>query len=349
MTRIHRSAVVALALAVFAAGCGADGPSRVDVLAEVAETVAVPGYERLATAADALAAATSELCDGPSRGLVDAAIDAVAAARTAWLETEAIWVGPVMARRSWAVVDWPVAPDEIEALIADDEIVLDIDRLSRRIGADQRGLQAVEYVLGSSTVVTDLTAPRRCDYLTGITEVIADEVHLVRADWIESWDDGPAYTAALPDPENGGLDALVNDSLFLLEAMTDMELGRGLGVLEDPSDPDAVVEGSLGLGVADLRARTTGLRRVLLGAEDDGGLVALLDGDLRTRLTARFGAALAAIDSLDGSLRASLTGNRAGVAAVRDALTAIQVTVATEIVSGLGVTIGFSDADGDTG
>ena len=36
------------------------------------------------------------------------------------------------------------------------------------------------------------------------------------------------------------------------------------------------------------------------------------------------------------------------VAAARDAIKAIRITVATEVVGRLGVTIGFSDADGDS-
>ena len=88
------------------------------------------------------------LCNNLSPDALRDARDALVDARAVWSYSEPMWVGPVMERRSWAVIDWPIVTDEIEELIADTSIELDNERLSRRIGADQRGLGAVEYILG---------------------------------------------------------------------------------------------------------------------------------------------------------------------------------------------------------
>lgn len=334
------------------AGCGTDPPDRAAVLADLADTDVVPGYVAFATAATELEQAVTTLCEGPDHAALDAARAALASARARWKATEALWVGPVMERRSWAVIDWPIAEPDIEELITDDTIVLDLDRLSRRIGADQRGLRAVEYILGpdgdDGETLAELADPRRCAYLTGIVAVVVDEAELLVPDWTETFEEGPAYAEVFADGGDG-LDAVINDALFLLEAMSDAELGQALGLMEDDADPDAVIEGAAALGVADLENRLLGLRRAIVGDDESAGISPLLDDDLTGRLIDQFDEAAAALEAVDPPLSARVESDPVRVIAARDALTALQVTIATEVVSALGVTIGFSDADGDSG
>ena len=332
------------------AGCGG-GPSRAEVLDELASTTIIPAYQQLHAATQDLAAASGRLCVNLTSESLSEARTGLAAARAQWKYTEAMWVGPVMERRSWAVIDWPVKPEEIESLIADPAAELEVDYLGRSIGADQRGLQAIEYVLGGDDVATlrALADPRRCAYLAGIADVIALESGLLPSDWSLDWEgDGP-YLAVFTNPDSSGLDALINDALFLLERMSDEELGDALGVMGDPADLDAVVEGAEGLGVADLRWRLASLRSVLVGDSQEEGLAPLLGDDLSDRLRRDLDRATDLVNELDTPLRQALDSTPSDVAEARQAIKDVQVTVATEVVGRLGVTIGFSDADGDSG
>ncbi|MEM9565551.1 MAG: imelysin family protein [Actinomycetota bacterium] len=350
------AAVVAV---LVAAGCGSGAPDRTEVLADLADETIVPTYVELAERADELAVAVDGVCGAPSEASVEIAVDALVGARDVWSRSEAVWVGPAMERRSWARIDWPIAPDEIEELIVDPSAELTLDYLGTRIGADQRGLGAIEYlVAGEPSEAADALAdPDRCAYLTGITEVVAEEATLLAGDWTTGEVDGePTREAFVAD--EGGVDSLVNDSLFLLEAMSDLELGRGLGLVSSGEpDPEAIVEGAGGYGADDLAAHLIGLRAVLVGAAagaDDadnsaGGLAPLLTDELVSRLTTELDAADAAVAAVDGPLRQAATERPGQVTAARDAIKAVQITVATEVVAQLGVTIGFSDADGDTG
>lgn len=324
--------------------------SRSDVLANLAEESVVPAYTALDEAADDLAGAITSLCDAPSTDNLVTAQTLVATMRAAWAEAEAMWVGPVMDRRSWAVIDWPVAEIEIDDLLADATIVLDTERIGSRIGADQRGLGAVEYLLAGAEAIDNgaYDDPRRCDYLGSLAAVMAQETALLINDWTQSYDEDAAYSERFANvDEANSLDALVNDSLFLLEAMTDAQLGRALGVMGE-AKLEAIVEGRQGLGVAVLESQLAGLRLVLVGGVGNTGLAPLLGEDLRTRLLQQLDAAQVALRAVDGPLRQAITEDTDDVAAVRDALKAIQVTIATEVVSTLGVTVGFSDADGDS-
>ena len=344
--------IVAIAVGAAAAGCGAGTPGRAEVLEDLADEVIVPAYERLAVSTEALAGAAAELCSTLDPDALAAARRVLEQARADWSYSEAVWVGPVMERRSWAVIDWPISAAEIEELIADSSVEIDYDRLARRIGADQRGLGAVDYLLGppGGAALDDLADRRRCAYLAGVAEVTAAEAALLPADWTADFEGEGPYRAVFADPDGTGLDDVVNDAVFLLEAITDLELGVALGEMGSEADPSRIAEGPAGLGAADLAGKLEGLRAVLIGADETpAGLSPLLGGDLTGRLAAQLASAAAAVAAIEPPLLEAVAASPQTVSAARAAIKDLQVTVATEVVSRLGVTIGFSDADGDTG
>ena len=350
--RLAAALVVAVAVGGAAAGCGAGTPDRAEVLEDLADEVIVPAYERLAVSTEALAGATAELCSTLDPDALAAARRALEQARADWSYSEAVWVGPVMERRSWAVIDWPISAAEIEELIADSSVEIDYDRLARRIGADQRGLGAVDYLLGppGGAALDDLADRRRCAYLAGVAEVASAEAALLPADWTADFEGEGPYRAVFADPDGTGLDDVVNDAVFLLEAITDLELGIALGEMGAEADPSRIAEGPAGLGAADLAGKLEGLRAVLIGADETpAGLSPLLGGDLTGRLAAQLASAAAAVAAIEPPLLEAVAASPQTVSAARAAIKDLQVTVATEVVSRLGVTIGFSDADGDTG
>lgn len=338
------------ATAVLLAACGGGSPSRSSVLGDLADDYIVPTYQQLHSDAVALEDSASELCASLDSGSLLDARNALSAARNSWSRSQAVWVGPVMERRSWGLVRWPVAHDEIEELIADESIELDYERLSSRIGADQRGLGAADYLLGSGEEALEaLGESRRCQYLVGVAEVIAEEAAPLEADWVQSWEGGDPYRDTFADADHGDLDRVVNDTLFLLERITDLELGNALGVMSREASLQAIDEGPAGAGVDDLHQRLIGVQAVLIGLGDErAGLSPLLGDDLTERLTGQFRAAFDAVDAVRPPLRHAVDDSRQTVIEARDAIKVIQITVATEVVSRLGVVIGFSDADGDS-
>ena len=339
-----RLLALSVTLALLGAACSGSSISRATVLAELATAEIIPAYQQLAVEADSLAAHTAALCADVTPSTLADAQSAMLRTRGAWKKTEAMWVGPVMKRRSWAVVDWPIAIDEIELLIGDDSIELDQDRLSRRIGADQRGLGAIEYVLFGDDTLVALGHDRRCAYVAEVAAVIQTEVALLVMDWTESFEDGPPYRHIFAaDDDSSGLDALVNDQLFLLEKLADAELGVALGARQGPADPAALVEGRAGAGHLDLELRLAGIRAAL------GGLAALLPPEMARRISLALDAADASLAVITAQpLAVTLVENTADLTTFRNDLKELQVLVATEVVSWLGVAIGFSDADGDS-
>lgn len=340
MSRMSRTALVAAAVACVAAACGSpEPPSRPEVLTTLANEFIVPGYEEAASALGTLDAVTRQLCTAPDEARLAEARDALADARRAWKGIEAAWVGPVMDRRSWALIDWPTNEEEIRELIDDTSApAIEAAYIKDYVGADQRGLGTAELLLGGDV---DSLAGRPCDYLRSAVVVADDEIGAVAA----LWTGGDAVEQLLAD----GVDPLVNDALFLTRRMGDMELGGALGALDRDADPDAIVEGPRGLGVQDGLARLAGLRGVFLGTDGAGGLSPLLSDELVERLDADLTAAEAAWAAIPAPLRAAAVAQPDLTEAARAATKQLQITISTEVVSQLGVAVGFSDLDGDSG
>ncbi|MBI5088764.1 MAG: imelysin family protein [Actinobacteria bacterium] len=357
-SRTNRSlgiAALACLLLIGAPACGGDdGADRGQVVASLADDVAVPMYRDLADRSSGLRDSVTAVCDTPTAAAVADAQQQLAATRSAWRRSEAVWVGPVMDRRSWALVDWPVETEAIEALLADESVgPLDGDYLSTSVSAGVRGLGAIEYVLFDADAIGALADERRCEYLSGLTEVIATESATVLSVWTTGDAEGVAYRDELAGgtdrmSASDSIDELVNSMLTRLEGSVNRELGKALGLGSGEADASGIVEGPGGFGVDDQRARAAGIRAVLLGPDGSSGLAPLLDDDLRTRLTQQFDALDAALDHLVPPLVAAVESDRAAVEAVHDAYAELRVTVSTELVSALGVTVSFSDADGDS-
>lgn len=389
MRKLLAAGVVGVLLVTVVAACGDSSPSREDVLSDLADEVIIPAYEdflqastRLADAVDGLCAIVSDTssagtatggetsasdastadASATAEGALNAAHDALAATRDSWSFSEAMWVGPVMDRRSRALIDWEIDAEQIDARIADTSFALTAENLATRVGADERGLGAAEYILGSPSAseatLLKLANPRYCEYLQATTQVAAGEAQALQSDWTASFEGSSPYRSTFSDPDGNGLDDIVNDIINLLRKTSDMELRRALD-----GDIDTIQEGPFGRGVDDIAHHLAGIRAVLIGGvkvgsgegaggggiEDEiNGLSELLGGDITDRLTARLDAADAAVAALDTPLQASISENPAEVEAAYDALKALQVTIATEVVSKLGVAIGFSDTDGDS-
>ena len=267
-------------------------------------------------------------------------------------------IGPDMARRSAEKIDWRIDADRIDALLAADEPELTAEVVGTQMSSTQRGLGAIEYFIDADDALEAVERPRTCAYLEAVAAVAADEAAAVLAGWTTADGDTPAFRdrfAGAEDPATAdmSLDDLVNEALNLTQRMSELELLAVRGAEgpdsppPDPIDPAlvaAIHEGPAGLGVADDLDRLEGMRVVFVD-----GLAPLLGDDLEQRVGDEIEQATAAFAALgDGPLQVAAVEQTAQVRAAYDAVKALQITLATDVVSKLGVTVGFSDADGDS-
>ena len=96
------------------------------------------------------------------------------------------------------------------------------------------------------------------------------------------------------------------------------------------------------------------MQDVYLGAEHDTGLgvsdlVRGVSEEADDRMRDHFSAMLAAIDDLREPLQSSVLDNPEPVRLAHQRFQELQRALNTEVVSLLGVTVGFADTDGDAG
>lgn len=325
--------------------CGDNTPSRVEVMTELTDKQIIPSYQSFTRAANESATAVEHFCKTPNDK--SGVINKVAEARLAWRSTQTFWAGPVMTRRSQSFIDYQPKPDDIQAILNKSEFSnLDTDTI-RRIGSDERGFGAIDYLLSNSAD----SDSRRCQYAASAARVIADEAVNIEREWTTAGDK-PAYRDTFTGKSNDDvamhIDTLVNDNIYVVNGMSDQELGRALGTARKKADPTVIVEGSTGDGVKLMRARLNGVKASMVGNDEQQGLSPLLGKDLANRLRDSIEAADQALLAIDGSLLAALNNDRDDVTAAKAKLEEVRRIIATEVVSRLGVTVGFSDSDGDS-
>ena len=137
-----------------------------------------------------------------------------------------------------------------------------------------------------------------------------------------------------------------------LEALGNVRLGKVLGVDGVEPDPAAIPGGAGQNAVADLRNQVLGMQDVYLGSgnEDALGISHLLQGvseEADQRMRDRFTATLEAIDRLQEPLQSTLVSDPEPALAVHHQVKELRRALNTEVVSLLGVTVGFADTDGD--
>ncbi len=356
------------AAATATAAPAADRVGRGDVLQSLTALVFLPGYEAAADSMARWAGSVEGLCAAPGPAGLAAALAAAradwAAARQGWLRTEAYRFGPAMERRSASLVDWwPVDTAKIDGRleggdgVSGDGITGELVR--EYLPSTQRGLGAGEYLLfgpGSDELASGSgDGGRRCDYLRAAAGVAAAETAGIWADWqgvggrpgYAGFYDGTAASSLL-DREAEAI--AVRSLVFQVRAIANMRLGAALGV-DGAADVSAIPAGYADNGRADLLSQWEGIAAVYRGGAGGLGLsdrVRTLSADTDGRMLAAIESVIGAIGGLEGSLMAELAGGTAAARAVYDNVKVLQRILNTEIVSLLGVSVGFADTDGDS-
>lgn len=358
---------LALSIMLLTVAACSSGPSvsREEVLISLTENVILPAFEAVDEETSQMRDAVEALCAAPSADTLRRAREEWRGAKDAWMSSRAMGFGPAMDRRSRSFVDWwPVEPERIEnTLLNKDSITSEYVR--EFLSTTQRGLGAIEYLIfEGDDVVSALAEPDtlRCEYLTSAADVAATET----AGLISDWTVGPSGDAPYADQFTGqasssllplaAVSEVIRTSVFLLRSITDMQLGSALGMNDSEPDSMAIRSGPAMNGVADLRNQLVSMQRAytgVAGTADEtygiGSLVAGVSTDADERMLASFSKAIAAIDEIEGPLDEALLSDRATLRNAYDALKELQVALNTEVVSLLGITVGFADTDGDGG
>ena len=348
--------VLAFGFAAMQTACSNDVTRR-DVAASLTELVIAPRYQAAADYARALDVRIQTLVDEPSADNLRRARSAWRDARSASSRVQAYTFGPVMDRRIPSLVDWwPIDEGKIQVALA--RSTISAEDVRETFAADQGGFSALEHLLfaDDDSLLGRLESGDQANgqYLTALSSVIVDALQQASDDWSGDYGEQFSGSGDRAIAEALAIADLVRVPVFPTETIGDMQLGVALGITKPDADPDVIPEGSAHHALSDLEQSIRGIQDIYLGDADGLGLSNLVaqlseetDQGMREALTQ----AIDAIESLavhNQPLRQLVQSDPDAVAEVREAIKAMQVVLNTEVVSLLGVSIGFSDNDGDS-
>ncbi|MFE8602131.1 imelysin family protein [Archangium violaceum] len=354
---LRRLIAPTLLLSLAMASCGdSQGTAlRSAFLKELAGDVALPAYRDFDTRAEALAGALAALEATPTETTLTQAKSAWREARAAWLRQEAFRFGPAEEQHTSAAVNQVPSTTGIDSLLAGDAELTKAFVADQ--GANRKGLLAIEYLLFDAAATEEGSAgARRRAYLKALGAEVHENATAARTAWeteqgnyveqlSKAGNEGSPYTT-----QKDAVDTVVNRLIASVE-VTELKLSKPLGFETGGTvRPELEEARRSDNSLADLGNAVLGLERVWLGSNGNGGLskvMAASNKQADATVRGDLAAVRSALEAIPPPLRTALTNDRESVEAARAALSTLRATLASEVVSNLGVTLKFNDNDGD--
>lgn len=348
---------------------------RAALLRDAVDEVIVPGYDALDVAAADLDARVGTLCVAPDASGLDAAREAWLAAYVAFERTSAYQIGPAREMNLASEIGfWPTSPVAIERNVAGTDPI-DAGFVDA-LGAGSKGFVALSYLLFGGTpdaaaplrtdaeVVLDLTTtPRRCAYAVALADHVARTSHALALAWHPEGGGYGEMLASAGDPDNAdypdretALVALLTQLLETIKLAKNTKLGIPIGHRTGMPTPSAVQSPYASASVALMKADLEGARALwATPARSFDGLLASRDPALAERVRGGLDASVAGLGAL-GTVAETVPATFPAYAAGADhavgetaytRMDDLETTLATDVAARLGLSVAFSDADGD--
>jgi len=357
-----RSPWAAALLACSLTGCLGPGFDRSAMLGQIFDTVILPGNSALTVAAGSLDAAARGFARSPSE-------ETLAAVRSEWYQAEIAWKRvemfqfPGMLLIHNAIETRPARVAFIEGLVdsaADSTAAEALDAATiESLGSTSKGLGAIEYLIFESPeheapILEAFGAPARGDLLVALTGNLVSKTEELQRFWTA---EGQNYGQTFRENDSEGADIQSSISLLAnrLIEMYEMVMQRKFGVpmgrtTDGVPDPESVESPLTGRSMDLLVANLESVLRTFDAGLDDY-VDYLQDAGTETSLSAnihsQFASVFEALDRIEAPLEIAVVEDSAGVAAAYEEMRSLLVFLKTDMAAQLGITVTFSDADGD--
>jgi predicted lipoprotein len=322
-------------------GAATSVPTSGPDLPAVVDDLIVPRYDAFRTEANALDGAIAALCAQPGSEPLDAARQQWTATREAWRQTVAFGVGPAMTLRTPSAVDFATSEAKVQEVLDGADPVT--TESVADLGANARGLGAIEQLLfgeGSDTL-TGSEGARRCSYANETAALVTEAAGAVSAAWTDGSTDRSDFLA----DEAMARDELYNQLIATLQSVADKRLKVAVGYDDVAPNPEAADTGPAQRGLDDMVAELDGAL-----ASYDAMLAADLEAASADAATRTRGGLSDGRDTLAALPRPLAAAIESDLPAAQEALVDLQDAkraLATEVASLLGLTLTFSESDGD--
>ncbi|MEM6432010.1 MAG: imelysin family protein [Deinococcota bacterium] len=331
------------------------------MLTSLSENVILPCHEQFVASADDLATHVQSFYDSQD-------VANLQQARAAWLETALTWQKCELF--SLAGFETMILHNRISKMprtnLIEDLLASSKDITAESLsgeGSTVKGVGAIEYILFQETAPEDVlnilqNDARRLNYLLALSQNLAIEARGLRDFWLP---EGGDYTSRFVVAEDASssikdsLNILVNELIANLEQLARDELGAPLGNDNGGEPQPELALGYLsGSSLQLTRSKLEGIQLALYNDQADGQLglddylnFLTADDQLANQLANGFAVAFEAIDVVDIPLAQAVYEKPAKVEAVYEAVRELVVLTKVDMANQLGITVTFSDSDGD--
>jgi predicted lipoprotein len=356
------------AVLLLAAACAEvqSGPNNGAVfLTAVADDLVLPTLSEQVERADQLVRAAQEACTGSSAVGLAVVEAAWRSSRAPLKRGEAFSFGPTDTLRLEANLDfWPARPEDVEATLSDSSTIS--EAAISALGATRRGSPAIEVLLfdplgDQEATWTRLQARggRGCRYLVAAAQVYAADLRTLRGAWSPN---GGDFRAQLADPGQGAspyfsdsraaVSGVVNQMIGTLGTLESLKLAKPLGRQSGGVPVLAALESRpSGNSTADAANSLAGVRALYLTKPNNGPslqeFVAERAPEADAELLSTWDDLALALGNFDRSLERMILERPDDVTAAFVLAQSAHRQLAGPIAGVLGVTVSFSDADGD--
>lgn len=330
---------------------------RQAMLRRIVEGSIFPLHEQFVAETEALQQAVYDLRDDPTE-------ETLAQAQNQWQTTAATWAqAEHLSLRFTMIVHnqikkWPINVRFIEGFITEETDTID-EPFIESIGSTSKGLTAIEYLLFSpemsetDTLQTLVDDPRRMAYLVALTENLQRKAEELRLLWAAEGDNqAQAFIEAdfSANEVQGSISMLANEMIALVEGVANTKVDYPLSGTYAEPQPQAVESPYAGYSIPLAVANLRGLQQTLkagfndyldfLGAEYQGQ-------PLSAAIDAQIEQTIAALEAIEPPLSTAVLDNPDTVERAYDETKMLIVLLKTDMANQLGLTVTFSDNDGD--
>lgn len=376
--RINRRVLYGLIACCIMAGavaaCDSEGSEddraavRQALLSDLANSVIDPLHKAFEQDAATLQRAVVAFTSDPSQPNLETAQNAWVSAAVSWRKLAALNLpGPVRSGIFHNRINtWPANVDFIEDAIATTDTVN--EAYVERLGSSSRGLPGLEYLLfegGTTAVIERMSADsQRRAYVLAVAQNVASKAGELTQTWSR---DGGNQLAAfeLANTEGRSLQSsisrIVNEMAMVAEDLRHVKLGAPLGIARNPDDPNTAprperVEAPYAEVSVQLFSAEVDALRAIITANGGTGLddyLVTLDAEfegspLGEVILAQLDRLEAEISGQTGSLKALVQDNPDALMPAYAETGQLLRLVKADLANWLGVSITFSDNDGDS-
>lgn len=327
------------------------------MLTNIGSNVLYANINALATSAVSAQTAINTFATTPNSANLTAAQTAWTSLATNWALVAPIDFGPIQDNLIEANVDtWPATDSKIETAITNGSN-------AANVGADTKGLKGLEYLLfdasGNTTVVSKYTAgtgAARAAFLKSVAADVVSQVSTLQTDWKSSY--LSTFENAKGNDVSSSVSQLVNTISLYLDQVKNMKIGNPIGmgvkINDNKPHPDqieyTIAEESIPAMIANVQAMKSAF---------DGGSGQGLDDllnyvnaksggqNLSTVVDNQFNDVLTKLNAINPPYSTAVSNQTAQLQAAFTSLKTLIAYFKVDVANNLGVTITFTDTDGD--